>query len=100
MNTFFKPRQQLGCLRKQKNRNFKLTPNELKGSETLYVEQYELTSTPRARISSCICSRRWPSRPSLGREAPWYCKLYMPQYRVIPGPRNRSGWLGEQGGGV
>jgi hypothetical protein len=25
----------------------------------------------------CI-SRRWPSRPSLGREAPWHCKLYMP----------------------
>jgi hypothetical protein len=26
------------------------------------VIQYELTSTPRAHISSCICSRRWPSR--------------------------------------
>jgi hypothetical protein len=38
----------------------------------------ELTSTPRAPVSSCICSRRWPSRPSLGREALWYCKLYMP----------------------
>jgi hypothetical protein len=33
-------------------------------------QQYELTSTPRARASSCICSRRWPSWPSLGREAP------------------------------
>jgi hypothetical protein len=70
---------------------------ELKASATLFVEQqYELTSTTRARVSSCIYSRRWPSRPSLGREAPWYCKLYMPQYRGMPGPRNGSGWVGEQ----
>jgi hypothetical protein len=35
---------------------------EVKGSATLYVEQqYELTSTPGACVSSCICSRRWPS---------------------------------------
>jgi hypothetical protein len=32
-----------------------------------------------------------------GREAPWYCQLYMPQYRGIPGPRSGSGWVGEQG---
>jgi hypothetical protein len=37
------------------------------GSATLKVEQqYELTSTPRARVSSCICSRRWPTQSSLG----------------------------------
>jgi hypothetical protein len=24
----------------------------------------------------------------------------MPQYRGIPGPRSRSGWVGEQGVGV
>jgi hypothetical protein len=47
----------------------------------------------RARVSSCICSRRWPSQPSLGQEAPWSCKLYMPQYRVMPGPRSGSGWV-------
>jgi hypothetical protein len=75
-------------------------PKELKVSATLKVEQqYELTSTPRARVSSCVCSRRWPSRPSLGREAPCYCKLYMPQYRGMPGPRSGSGWVGEQGRG-
>jgi hypothetical protein len=75
-------------------------PKELKGSATLYVEQqYELTSTPRARVSSCICSRRRPSWPSFGREAPWYCKLFMPQYRGTPGPRSGSGWVGEQGRG-
>ena len=71
-------------------------PKELKVSATLWVEQqYELTSTPRAPVSSCICSRRWPSQPSLGREVPWYCKLYMPQYRGMPGLRSGSGWVGE-----
>jgi hypothetical protein len=75
-------------------------PKELKGSATLQVEQpYKLTSTPGACVSSCICSRRWPSRPSLVREAPRSCKLYMPQYRETPGPRSGSGWVGEQGGG-
>jgi hypothetical protein len=74
-------------------------PKELKGSATLYVEQqYELTSTPRGCVSSYVCSRRWPSWPSLGREAPWSCKLYMPQYRETPGPRSGNGWVGEQGG--
>jgi hypothetical protein len=73
---------------------------ELKGSATLYVkQQYELSSTPRTPVSSCICSRRWPSRPSLGREAPWYCKLYMSQYRAMPRPRKGNWWVGEQGGG-
>jgi hypothetical protein len=32
-----------------------------------------------------------------GREAPWSCKLYMPQYRGTPGPRSGSGWIGEWG---
>jgi hypothetical protein len=55
---------------------------ELKGSATLQVEQqYELISTGGAHVSSCICSRRWPTRPSLGREPPWSYKLYMPQYK-------------------
>jgi hypothetical protein len=72
---------------------------ELKGSATLQVEQqYELTSNPRGRVSSCIFSRRWPSRPSLGREASWFSKLYMPQYRGTPGPRSGSEWVGELGG--
>jgi hypothetical protein len=49
---------------------------------------------PRVRVSSCICSRRWPSRPSVEREAHWSCKLYLPQYRGTPGPRSGSGWGG------
>jgi hypothetical protein len=69
-------------------------PKELKGFGTLLVEQqYELTITPRACVSSCICSRSWPNWPSLAREAPWSCKLYMPQYRGMPGPRNGSVWV-------
>jgi hypothetical protein len=48
-------------------KELKKVPKELKGSATLYEEQHdELTSTPRDRVSSCICRRRWPSRPSLG----------------------------------
>jgi hypothetical protein len=75
-------------------------PKELKGSTTLFVEQhYELISTPRYRVSSYIFSRRWPRQPSLGREAPRFCKLYMPQYRGTPGPRSGSGCVGEQGRG-
>jgi hypothetical protein len=29
------------------------------------------------------------------REAHWSCKLYIPQYRGMPGPRSGSGWVGE-----
>jgi hypothetical protein len=64
------------------------------GGTTLWTNQY-----PGARVSSCIYIKRWPSRPSLGREAPWFCKLYMPKYRGKPGPRSGSGWVGEQGRG-
>jgi hypothetical protein len=31
-------------------------------------------SPPPAPPSSCICIRRWPSRPSVEREAHWSCK--------------------------
>ena len=37
-------------------------PKELKGSATLMnylVQHYELSSTPGASVSSCICIRRW-----------------------------------------
>jgi hypothetical protein len=35
------------------------------------------------------------ARPLVEREAHWSCKLYMPQYRGMPGPRNGSGWVEE-----
>jgi hypothetical protein len=34
-------------------------------------------------------------RPSVEREAHWLCKLYMPQYRGMPGPRIGSWWVAE-----
>ena len=52
---------------------------ELKWSATLWVEQqHELTSTPGAPVSSCICSRRWPSRPSVGGEVLGLVRSYAP----------------------
>jgi hypothetical protein len=31
------------------------------------------------------------------RRGPWSCEGYIPQYRGMPGPGSRSGWVGEQG---
>jgi hypothetical protein len=58
------------------------------GGTTLWTNQY-----PRALVSSCICIKRWPSWPSLEREAHWTCKLYMPQDRGTPWPKRGSGWV-------
>jgi hypothetical protein len=65
------------------------------GGTTLWTNQY-----PGALDSNCICIKRWPSRPSLEREAHWSGKLYMPQYRGTPGPKSGSGWVGGGGGKV
>ena len=54
---------------------------------------------PRARVSSFICIKRWPSRPSLERKAHWTDKLYMPQYRGTSGPKKWE-WVGRGVGGV
>jgi hypothetical protein len=62
------------------------------GGTTLWTNLY-----PGALDSSCICIKRWPSWPSLEREACLSCKLYMPQYRGTPGQRSGSGWVGEWG---
>jgi hypothetical protein len=48
--------------------------------------------------SSYICIKRWPSWPSLEREAHWTHKLYMPQYRGTPGPKKWE-WVGREVGG-
>jgi hypothetical protein len=63
------------------------------GATALWTNQY-----PGALDSSCICIKRWPSRPSLEREAHWTHKIYMPQYRGTPGPKSGSGWVGGLGG--
>jgi hypothetical protein len=73
-------------------------PMELKGSATLEVEQqYELTSIRGAHVSSCICSRRWLSQPSLGREAPWSYKLYAPVQGNARAKKRE--WVGRGAGG-
>jgi hypothetical protein len=64
------------------------------GGSTLRTNQY-----PGALDSSFICIKRWPSRPSLEREAHWTGKLYMPQNRGTPGPKRGSGRVGEVGVG-
>jgi hypothetical protein len=64
----------------------------------LFVTVSSSLKYPGALDSSCICIKRWPSRPSLEREAHWSGKLYMPQYRGTPGPKNGNEWVGEWGG--
>jgi hypothetical protein len=56
------------------------------GETTIWTNQYS-----RTLVCSCICIKRWPSRPSLEREAHWTCKLYIAQYRGTPGPKSGSG---------
>ena len=76
-------------------------PKELKGSATLQVErQYELTSTPRAHISSCICSIRWPSRLSMGGEALGIAKIICPSTGEHQGQEVGVGGLGSRAGRV
>jgi hypothetical protein len=53
---------------------------------------------PRARVSSCICIRRWPSRPSVEREAHWMCKLYLSA--SVQGNTRAKKWEWEGGGMV
>jgi hypothetical protein len=62
-------------------------------------QETALSQYPGALDSTCICIKRWPSWPSLEREAHWTCKLYMPQYRGTPGPKGGSGWVREWEGG-
>jgi hypothetical protein len=62
-------------------------------------QQYELTCTPRAHISSCVCSRdglvghHWEERPL--DIANFIC----PSIGERQGQEVGVGWVGEQGGG-
>jgi hypothetical protein len=61
-------------------------------------EKYELTSTTRACASSCICSRRWPSQPSLGREALGLAKIICPITGKCQGQEVRVDGFGSRTG--
>ena len=61
-------------------------------------QQYELTSTLRARVSSCICSRRWPIWPSLGVEALGLAKIICPSTVGFQGQEEGVGGLGSRVG--
>ena len=62
-------------------------------------QHYELTSTPELLSLAAYVSKdglvghHW-------KEAHWTCKLYMPQYRGMPGPKNGNGWVGKWGEGM
>ena len=64
-------------------------------------QQYELTSTlpPRARVSSCICNRGWPSQPSLGGEALGISKIICPITGECQEKEAGVGGLGSRVGG-
>ena len=73
---------------------------ELKGSATLQEEQqYELTSTPQSCVSSCKCSRGWPSQPSMGGEALGLSKVICPSTGECQGQEAGMGGLGSRVGG-
>jgi hypothetical protein len=73
-------------------------PKELKVSANLQEEQqYELISIPQSCVSSCICSRRWPSRPSVGGEALVLAKIICPSTGECQGQEAGVGGLGSTG---
>jgi hypothetical protein len=75
-------------------------PKKLKWSATLEEEQqYELTSIPRAYIFSCICSRGWSSRPSVGGEALGPAKIICPSTGECQGQEVGVGGWGSRGKG-
>ena len=59
-------------------------------------QHYELTSIPELLTLATYVSKDG-TRPSLEREAHRTHKLYMPQYRGTPGPKNENGWVGKWG---
>jgi hypothetical protein len=80
-------------------RNYRYTCGSYGSKAGLYFSYFAFYSFPHKNFYA-VCIKRWPSQPSLEREAHWTGKLYMPQYRGMPGPKNVNGWEGEWGGRV
>jgi hypothetical protein len=53
---------------------------------------------PRACVSSCICSRGWPSWPSMGGEALGLAKIICPSTGECQGQEAGVGGLGSRAG--
>ena len=51
------------------------------------------------KVGLCICSRRWPSRPSLGGEALGLAKIICPSRGECQGQEVGVGGLGSRVGG-
>jgi hypothetical protein len=74
-------------------------PKELKGSATLYVEHYELTSTPELLTLAAYVSKdglvghHWKERP-IG-----HANCICPSTGERQGQKNGNGWVGKWGGG-
>jgi hypothetical protein len=62
-------------------------------------QQYELTSNPQSCVSSCVCSRGWPSRPSLEGEALGLVKIICPSTGEFQCQEAGVGGLGSKAGG-
>ena len=62
-------------------------------------QQYELTSTTRSHVSSCICSKGWPSQPSIGIEALGLMKVLCPSIGECQGQEAEMGESGNRGSG-
>ena len=72
-----------------------------KGSAILWEDQqYELTSTPQNCVSSCICSRGWPSQSSMRGEALGLVKIICPSTVECQGQELGVGGLGSRGRGM
>ena len=57
------------------------------------------TSTPQSCVSSCICSRGWPTWPSMGGEALGLAKILCPSIGECLGQEMGVGELGSRAGG-
>jgi hypothetical protein len=62
------------------------------------IGEYDLTSTHRACVSSCICSREWSNRPSMGGEALGLVKIICPSMGERPGQETGVCGLGSRTG--
>jgi hypothetical protein len=65
----------------------------------LLTNQYNPPLPPRACVSSGICSRGWPSWPSMGGEALGLVKIICPSTGQYQGQETGVGGLESGGGG-